>query len=208
MLGVIIRQAAAEESVLFETRFLRKDGTTVPVESSAHLVTYRGQKTWISHVRDITLRKQSEAELRESEEEYRSLVQSAGTGIILQSASGQTLTWNPVGQRVFGISADEVLDIVLPIVSGSLSGRTGPPTLQQNTRPWSPSQPGKPVRNAVMGVTSSTGTFSWISINTTPLVRNGEAAPYAVVITFQDITALKHADIALRESEEKYRSHR
>jgi two-component system, LuxR family, sensor kinase FixL len=60
LLGEIIRQAAAEESVLFETRFLRKDGTTVPVESSGHLVTYGRQKIWISHVRNITLRKQAE----------------------------------------------------------------------------------------------------------------------------------------------------
>jgi PAS domain S-box-containing protein len=204
-LGEIIRQAATQDSVLFETQFLRKDGTSIPVESHAHLVTYDGKRIWISHIRDITRRKQADEALRESEEKYRTLVQSADTGIILQSSSGEIQTWNPAAERVFGISADDVL--------GHISADSKWESVREDGSPYPPAEhpsmvtisTGKPVRNAVMGVTSSTGTFSWISINTTPLVRNGEAAPYAVVITFQDITARKQAEDALRESERRYR---
>jgi PAS domain S-box-containing protein len=64
LLGGIIRQAAIKESVLFETRFLRKDGTTFPIESSGHLVSYEGKRIWLSHIRDITERKQAD-EFRE-----------------------------------------------------------------------------------------------------------------------------------------------
>jgi PAS domain S-box-containing protein len=58
--GEIIRQAATKESVLFETRFLRKDGITIPVESSGHIVTFEGRRIWLSHIRDITERKRAE----------------------------------------------------------------------------------------------------------------------------------------------------
>ncbi|MFA4825556.1 MAG: MASE3 domain-containing protein [Methanoregula sp.] len=61
-LGEIIRQTATKESVLFETRLLRKDSTTLPVESSGHLVTYDGKRTWVSHIRDITGRKQADVQ--------------------------------------------------------------------------------------------------------------------------------------------------
>jgi PAS domain S-box-containing protein len=63
-LGEIIRQTGTKKTVLFETRFQRKDGTTFPVESSGHLIPYRGELIWISHIRDITRRKEVE-ELRE-----------------------------------------------------------------------------------------------------------------------------------------------
>ena len=63
-LSEIIRQAANHDSVLFEIQFRRKDGTTFPVESSGHLITYEGKRIWISHIRDITGRRQVE-EMRE-----------------------------------------------------------------------------------------------------------------------------------------------
>ena len=62
----IIRQAQTKDTFLFETRLRRKDGTTFPVESSGHLVNYDGRGIWISHIRDITERKQAEKALRES----------------------------------------------------------------------------------------------------------------------------------------------
>jgi PAS domain S-box-containing protein len=62
-LAEIIRQADTEDSVIFETRFLRKDGTTFPVEPSGRLVSYEGQKIWVSHVRDITDRKRAESRM-------------------------------------------------------------------------------------------------------------------------------------------------
>jgi PAS domain S-box-containing protein len=49
----------------FETEHRRKDGTVVPVEINAHVVTLNGKKMVISAVRDITERKKFEEALRE-----------------------------------------------------------------------------------------------------------------------------------------------
>jgi PAS domain S-box-containing protein len=50
-------------SVVFESRYRRKDGSIVPVEISATFVDYRGRKVIQSHVRDISERKKAEAEI-------------------------------------------------------------------------------------------------------------------------------------------------
>jgi len=75
-LGDIIRQAQTKDSFLIESRILRKDGTTVPVESSIHFVNYQGKRIWISHIRDITERKQVETELTRVNRALRMLTDS------------------------------------------------------------------------------------------------------------------------------------
>ncbi|MFA7303836.1 MAG: PAS domain S-box protein, partial [Methanoregula sp.] len=75
-LGDIIRQAQTKDSFLIESRVLRKDGTTVPVESSIHFVNYQGKRIWISHIRDITERKQAETELARVNRALRMLTDS------------------------------------------------------------------------------------------------------------------------------------
>ncbi len=109
LLGEIIRQAAAEESVLFETWFLKKDGTTVPVESSAHLVTYGGKKIWISHVRDITLRKQAEAKLRESEEKYRLIADNTNDTIWIFDLDLHLTYMSPSVKKMRGFTVEEAM---------------------------------------------------------------------------------------------------
>lgn len=56
-------------SVVFESYFSRKDGSVVPVEISASLVDYRGRRVIQSHVRDISERKNAEAEIKRSNAE-------------------------------------------------------------------------------------------------------------------------------------------
>ncbi|GAB6286754.1 MAG: hypothetical protein STSR0009_29570 [Methanoregula sp.] len=75
-LGDIIRQAQTKDSFLIESQVLRKDGTTVPVESSIHFVNYKGKRIWISHIRDITERKQAETELARVNRALRMLTDS------------------------------------------------------------------------------------------------------------------------------------
>jgi PAS domain S-box-containing protein len=186
-----------------EKRYIRKDGSIL--WGLIRVTTIHDQLGTLSYfaaqIEDITERKQAEAALRESEEKYRTLVSSVDAGIILQGASGRILTWNPAAERVFGESAENVLEHRATGIKWHCVREDGSPFPAEEHPSMVTLLTGKPLRNVIMGVTSSTGRFSWISINTTPLVKDGEPAPHAVVISFSDITERKTAEDALRESE-------
>ena len=65
---------------------------------------------------------------------------------------------------------------------------------------------GQPQSNVVMGVHRPDGTLVWVSVNTQPLYHPGERLPYSVVASFTDITDQRRAELALRESEARYRA--
>jgi len=60
-------------------------------------------------------------------------------------------------------------------------------------------QTGQPQAQVVMGLCQGNNAITWISINAQPLFHPDEPLPYAVVTSFADITALKQAELALKE---------
>ncbi|MFA7302972.1 MAG: PAS domain S-box protein [Methanoregula sp.] len=66
-------QLHTEGKATFEAVHVKKDGTRVPVEISAHIFTFRDQKMVLSLVRDITERRKAKEALMESGERFRDL---------------------------------------------------------------------------------------------------------------------------------------
>lgn len=82
----IDKQLTDEGRVVYEHAHLKKDGTVIPVEVSAHIVEFEGQKVYQCQVRDITSRKVAEAELRKSYKEIlfsKNLAEAADKGATL-----------------------------------------------------------------------------------------------------------------------------
>ncbi len=153
---------------------------------------------------DITLQKQNDENLRCSEERYRTVVSSASDGIILRDCCGRILAWNNAAERVFGIKAEEILGqktrdwdwkMIRKDGSNFLAGMH--PSLHTLTT-------GEPCKNVVAGVRNAvTDQLFWININTSPLFKDVQSKPYAVVISFSDITEQKLAEDAEQESKSK-----
>ncbi len=57
----------------------------------------------------------------------------------------------------------------------------------------------------VLSVHKPDGSITWVSVNSQPVFREGQAAPYGVVATYRDVTKERTALAALADSEERLR---
>jgi PAS domain S-box-containing protein len=99
-----------------ELRHIRKDGREVIVESRLQLLD---DGTVIEVNRDVTERKQIEADLREREQQLRwlaSIIQSSDDAIVSKNLDGIITSWNKGAERVFGYSAEEAIGQPITIV--------------------------------------------------------------------------------------------
>ena len=87
----------------------KKDGTIFPVEMGLAAFMYKGRQTIIGTSRDITERAKAEEALRESEEQLRSITNTAKDAIIMMDDEGKISYWNPAAEEIFGYSAQEAI---------------------------------------------------------------------------------------------------
>lgn len=103
---------------IYERRFRRKDGTTMWTLTSASPIIDSSGKYIGSFgmLTDITDRKAADDILRESEEKFRSVTQSANDAIITTDSNGIIADWNQGACRIFGYSENEIIGQDLKIV--------------------------------------------------------------------------------------------
>jgi PAS domain S-box-containing protein len=143
-------------------------------------------------------RKRVEHGLRDSEERYRSVIAALDEGIILVDVDGNVLATNASCERILARSAADMAwrasaETFAGVVDESeqpIAGGELPFLLTLRT--------GEARQNVVLGLTRGDGTRVWISMNSQPLLRYGEHAPYAAMASFSDITARKAAEGSLR----------
>ncbi len=195
------------DSVRVEKRYLRKDGSIVWV--SFTMVVERdaaGKPQYeIAFFDDITARKQAEAALRESEERFRSVVDSANDGILVYDKQLNVVAGNLAAERILGLPLANIIGAagftsLLPCVHAD-----GSPILPDERPTRLTVKSGKPLTGQIVGIYRPDGSMNWVSVNTGFLRRPGDTDWYGVVSTIGDITKQRHAELALSASEALYR---
>jgi len=196
------------DAVRGEKRYLRKDGSIVWVAYTLAVERDAAGKPLyeIAVYDDITTRRAMEDALRNSEAHFRQVVDSANEGILVYDRDLNIVTGNAAAARIIG----------LPL--GELVGRPGftslfPCVREDGSRLPPEDRPtrltvrrGVPLTGLVVGLERQKGSVTWLSVNTGFLRRPGESEHYGVVSTISDITDRRHAELKLRESEERFRS--
>ena len=148
---------------------------------------------------DITTEAAARVALRESEERYRQTVEAAFDAIVTIDTRGAIVGWNSGADRVFGYRADEVVgrDVALII----------PPRYATEhavaLAAFDPSRPSRVRGRAIELVTlhKDGGEFP-VEI---ALTHWGDGAGRRFTAVVRDITERKRAEVALHQSEERYR---
>ena len=99
-----------------------------PLDRKWYEVFMQGREGGVDvYMRDITMRKQVEEELRQSEKRYKELVENANSMIIKMDNEGKISFFNDYAQNFFGYSPDEILgknvNILVPLTE-STTGRS------------------------------------------------------------------------------------
>jgi PAS domain S-box-containing protein len=145
--------------------------------------------------RDITSRMQAEEALRESEEKYRTIVETAQEGIWILDAEYRTVSVNAYMAELLGYTPDEMKG--RPIIDFLY-----PEELQNHDLIAAERKKGIAGIFERLYLTKG-GEKVWGIVSSTPIIRDNAFAGAFAMVT--DITERKQIESALRESEVKFR---
>jgi two-component system, cell cycle sensor histidine kinase and response regulator CckA len=135
--------------------------------------------------------------VREREERYRSLVETAGSAILVISPEGRILEFNREAERVLGWSRAEAV--------GQGYAEFLRPEVRPDPAGVSSACAERPSHGLETLVVARDGSRRTLVCNTSPLVdHNGQAA--GIIVCAQDITDRKRVEEALGESEARLRT--
>ena len=107
------RQRGENAPSKYECRLVRRDGSVLYAEISASTVVFDGLPAALGFIRDVSDRKRTEKAIRESEEKYRSVVESSVVGFyIIQDDLFRFV--NERFCRMHGYSREEIIDRLGP----------------------------------------------------------------------------------------------
>jgi PAS domain S-box-containing protein len=174
-------------------RLMGKEQKTFEAEVRASPFTYKGRPHMLVVVRDISAQVQAEQQLREREEQYRSIFEAVTDGILIVDLHDRYLVEvNPRGCQMFGYTREEFLGQII--------------ALRDNTR-----QPPVNARDVILAGglfqtrdigRSKDGKTFFIEAHASPFTYKDKPHMLAII---RDITEQVQAEKQLREREEQYR---
>jgi PAS domain S-box-containing protein len=181
----------------FETDYIHKDGTIIPVEISATVEKSANGLTILSLTRNISQRKQAELALIKSQQLFQTLSEVAPVGVFRTRADGFTTYVNPRWCELSGLSFEKALG------DGWLNA-VHPEDREKIQNTWKLATIQKSKSFSEYRFLKKDGSIVWVIGNAVPEWNNNEIVGYIGTIT--DITERIKSENFLKESEEKFRS--
>jgi PAS domain S-box-containing protein len=177
----------------------RKDGSQFAVDIDLGPIQIDGELFAIGVVRDATQRKKLEDNLLESEQRYHGLYDSIKEGIMRTDLSGRFLGTNKAFLDMLNYPPDELALLNSQQITPAKWHETESNIIRQQVdkRGYSDEYEKEYIRKD--------GSIIPVSLRLW-LIRDTKGQPESMWGIIRDITEIKQAELAMRESEEKYRS--
>lgn len=181
------------------TNINRATGKEFPVEVIIKNAEIEGGNYQIAMSKDISEHEEQIKKNRENENQLQSVFSSMEEGIVLHDETGGIIKCNKSAEEILGLTLNQMkgktpIDPIwktIHIDGTDFPGNEHPASVTLNS--------GEICKNVIMGVHKSQDEITWISINSTPLYKEGEDKPYSVVATFKDITIEKSLEKNMRK---------
>ncbi|MBY9000434.1 MAG: PAS domain S-box protein [Candidatus Heimdallarchaeota archaeon] len=184
--------------VTFETVIKNRAKKLIPVEVRSLLFELADEKVVLSIARDITERKKAEEIIKESEERYRTLIETSPNAIILISLDAKLQFANKLSAEMFDYETTEEMLGLTPIDFVSRKDfEVATNSIFDTIKTGS-------VRNVVFDAIKKDGTSFPVELSATLLLDTNDK-PRAIMGIIEDITDRKKVVDALKENEEKFR---
>ncbi len=197
----VISHWIADQQAIREGRHSDYTYEVICRDGSQKIVLFRpvalpGDSGHLVIMEDISERKRAESALRESEERHRTLLEEMPYPVVVYDMKGQAILINAAFEQTFGWNRDELLGKAVSFV---------PQEAKEETRLRVKSMlRGQPVRGFSTKRLTKAGDILDVEISSAPFY-NQLGQQQGNIILLQDVTDLKRAEIAIRESENKYR---
>lgn len=185
-------------SFSFESHHRTKDGKVYPIEVTVNYLEFGGKEYNCAFVKDITERKKTEETLRENEERFRTMVETAPGMLMISDVQGNNIYVSPKCEKLTGYTQEEL--------QGTMRWWVHKDDTPKARKIFDQAiQKGKGGKDFEYKAVKKNGDIWYASSSWEPL-RDKKGHLLGVVMQTVDITERKKTEEALRESEEKYRA--
>ena len=190
----LIKRAVAGEHLHFEWHRRNRDNSLHWDEVFARRVPIGGRDRILVHTREITARKEAEAKLRASEEQYRAIINATADALILWNDKGEIVDLNPATWKMAGYSKEEFL-------STPIQQHFHESSLYAFDEFMAAVVQGKTIQMEAKGFRKD-GSIAYIETRTVPMLYQGN--PHVLSIS-RDITEQKNVEKELARQREALR---
>lgn len=131
-------------------------------------------------------------------EAFRSLVETLEEGVVMIDRNGRLVTSNPSATRILGMDPAEVLT-QYGRAEWSFIHADGQPLPERETPLFITATTGEPQVSVVAGLRRRRGETRWLAVSTRAVVTDRDP-PFAIVVSFTDVTEEREAAAALERS--------
>jgi len=183
----------------FETKHIKKDGTVIDVEVSIVRMDICEKAYVYSSIKDITLLKSKERELRENREKWIFSVEANGDGFWEWDMENNNLFLSPMWKKMLGYDEDELINSF-----GEWESRVHRDDIEGVMSKLEPYLKGEnEVYKAEFRMLCKDGSYKWVLARGVIFKRDKNGMPSKMIGTHQDISYIKEREKFIMDQKDR-----